>query len=244
MRNEPKAMGKITKYILVVVAWGLLLPGCKDDDEPAEPVIPNTGLYENTLTITNIHGLPKTRSVVFDRVEVEITGCDWGIIGTVGAAYADGKIVISLPTEFTSEELMKCARDDWKDYTGFWPAATDNPDARVAALGNDIVAYLGDRRVGRIYLTDWTGEGSTTGKSWVYYHYADRPFALSGNNFTNPNPDATGQYASPSFRYRASFAKGWNAYINSPQSDGGIALCTTDIPADKELFWRFEAWPD
>lgn len=127
---------------------------------------------------------------------------------------------------------MKAGRDDASDYTGFWPAVTSDPAANIAAL-KDIIAYDGDKKVGRIYLSDWSGTGSKDGKMFVYFHYADRDFGLSGYNFTlRPN----GQ---KSFRYEALFKSGWNAYAQVKESDN-MSLYTTSLAADRKLYWLFE----
>jgi len=113
---------------------------------------------------------------------------------------------------------------------GYWPATSDEPNALVATLG-DIIAYQGTDKVGRIYSSNWSGEGSTAGKAFVYYQYADRPFSLTGQNNSYYYSDCT-------------FKEGWNSYANiNPVTEGGTSgniHCTTTVPED--IFWCFESW--
>ena len=208
--------------------------GCNKDDDGPEPIIPFTG--SNQIVIHSITDIPK--DVTFNKVKLEITGDGWQVIDNIEAAYRNGKFVLKLP-ELPSDKLQKAVRDDWTDYTGFWPAATDNPAAKVAKLG-DVIAYNDDEIVGRLELTDWGGAGSTTGKSWIYYHYTDQDFTLSGYNYSNPKPDPfTGQPVPKSFKYEASFKKGWNAYANVNATGDGIVVVTAPVPAETALRWRF-----
>lgn len=204
--------------------------GCiREEGEPL-PAFPNTCLVNDEIIISDIAGIPE--GVTFDKVKAEISGVDWEIIATVEAAYDGGEFVLRLPVDFASGELCKVARDNVSDYSGFWPAKTNNPGAKVAGLG-DIFAYDNGEQVGRIYLSDWSGKGSTFEKLFIYYHYADQPFTLSGYNFTTGNNRKT-------YLYEASFRQGWNAYANISQTEGGIVLCTTSIPVRAPLVWRFQ----
>lgn len=209
----------------------------KEEDTPPVDEVPNTCLLDNDIIITNIADIPD--NITFNKVRAEVSGVDWGIIDVVESVYDDGKIVLSLPTSFAAEKLQKVVRSNRTDYTGFWFAATDNEDARVAALG-DIFVYDNDVRAGMLSLTDWAGDGSTIGKSWVYYHYTNQPFALS--KYIKKSPDDDDRH---SYTYRdASFEEGWNAYANTNQSEssaGNSMLCTTAIDKDKALVWRFKA---
>lgn len=217
--------------MLIVALWlflvGSLLSCNKDEDTPTEiePEVPHISLVENTILISDIVGLPEKD--FFDKVQVEISGSCWEMIAMVEAAYEDGKITLELPTEFSAEQLSQVVRSHSTDYCGFWPATSDDTEALVAGLG-DIIAYKGDQRVGMLSLTDWSGEGSVAGKYVVYYHYADRPFTLSGYSST--------------YTYEASFEKGWNAYANVSLTEEGTVLCTTSIPEEVSLTWYFKSW--
>lgn len=114
---------------------------------------------------------------------------------------------------------------------GYWPGKASDPDALVATLG-DIVAYRGDEKVGRVYRSDWPGEGSSATKAFVYYQYADRPFEVTGST--------TSYYYSD-----CSFVAGWNAFANiNPATEGshGNIRCTTAGLDERELTWNFESW--
>lgn len=222
---------RFARYFLMLCCVPLTY-NCIGDECPPGKKMPNTCLYQDQVIISDIVNLPD--GVTFDRVKAEIQGVEWSVIATVEATYADGKLTVMLPPSFGSEELCKGVRDAANDYDGFWPAEeTDNRNARVAKLG-DLFVYDGDKKVGRLFLTDWSREGSPTGKAFVYYHYADQPLTLGGYNLT---AKAGGQ---KSYRYVASFTEGWCAYAEIPQSDGGINLVTTDIGRKRELRWRFE----
>lgn len=220
----------LVPFILCGLMWG-----CGGDDPPAPRTPSKTlGTYfaDNDIIVSDIRGIPANAEV--DKIKVEISGIDWQVIDALEASYADGRAVLSLPVGFASEGLMKAARENASDYTGFWPAAANDPDAKVAEL-KDIFAYHNGKKVGRVFLTDWSDTGSNVGKYFVKFHYADRDYAVSGYNFTmNGNQK--------SFEYRSSFRTGWNVYASVNRSDGGIALITTSIPADRELFWRFESY--
>lgn len=217
------AQCKITLFFLVFI---VLLSACaKEEAEPIEPPAPEPTV-EPSIIIAKINNIPA--NVTFDRVEANITGECWSNIGTVKAKYENGCAIIILPTDFTAEQLQIVDRRD-NNMCGHWPATSDNPDALVATLG-DIIAYHGDDKVGRVYSTNWPGKGSSAGKAFVYYQYADRPFSLTGRNNSYYYSDCT-------------FSKGWNGYVNiNPASEetSGNIHCTTSIPND--IFWNFESW--
>lgn len=212
---------------------------CEDDEEPI--VIPpsNTCLIGNEITISNIKNIPA--NATFNKVKAEISGDSWEIIGTIEATYTNGEAILTLPTEFPTEKLAKVVRSEASDYAGFWPAVTDNTHAKVAGLG-DFIAYNNDERVGRIYLTDWPGEGPAEFKYFVYYHYTNQPFALSGYNLTIKPTDRK------SYKYEATFQKGWNVYANikakEPEANEsyGPSVCTTTIPEEIALGWYFAVY--
>lgn len=216
---------------LFMLSGLLLLSGCRKDGEPPMSMPPNTGLDDNKITISNIEGIPA--NVSFNKIAVELYGTDWEIIGGATASYHEGKAVLTLPNVFSEQSLMKAVRSNASDYTGCWPAVTDNPDARVAGL-RDIFAYNNEERVGRIYLSNWSGKGAMSSKVFIKYHYADSPYTLSGYNFTiKPSTQK-------SYKYEISFERGWNAYaeIKPPI---GVSLCTTSIPEETELKWYFQS---
>ena len=209
-----------------------LLTGCSDDEdkgkeEEIEKPAPIACLYENAITISDIDGIPD--NVTFDKIKATISGTYWEVIETVETTYKQGSAVLALPATFSSEKLQPADRTD-KDKYGYWPGVSSDPQAMVAALG-DFIAYKGDTRVGRVFLSDWSRKGSSAGKAFIYYHFADRDYDLSGSN--------------KSYYYNASFKKGWNAYANiNPTSEEtvGNILCTTSIPTETGLRWRFESW--
>lgn len=229
-----KLTGKATLQLLLLTGFLLLTYSCQDEKAPPEEeipepelpvIIPATCLMNNEIIIKEIAGIPE--HVTFNRIKAEISGNCWEVIDAVEAVYKEGKAVLSLPQTFPAGKLQTVVRVD-NDMCGHWSATSDDNNAQVAAL-KDIFAYNNDERVGRLYLTDWVGEGSNLHKSYIYYHYADRPFTLSG--------------ADKSFNYAATFSKGWNAYANLKKSESfgkGSALCTTDIAEDAPLVWRFE----
>ena len=224
----------LSAFLLITCLMGCMCACSDDEDPPAPTPIPNTGLLENSITISNITGIPE--HITIDLVKAEISGLEWKIITTVEAVYKEGKVTLPLPPEFPAEKLCKVVRNNASDYTGFWPAEeTDNAEARVAGLG-DIIAYYNNEPVGRIYLADRLNEGSTLNKSFIYYHYTNRPFSLGGYNITKPGQTRK------SYQYEASFKKGWNAYVNTKQSNEGIVLCTTSISEETPLAWYFETW--
>lgn len=205
------------------------MAGCcgKCYPEPQRSV-PKACLIENEIIISGITGIPS--GVTFDRVSANIQGANWSIIRTAEAPYEDGEAILPLLESFSPEELMRAIRTDAGDYKAFWRADSDTQGAMVAGVA-DIIAYDGDTKVGRIYLSDWEGSGSSLHKSFIYYHYADRPFTLSGT------------YGS--YTFEASFKMGWNAYVNfnrSEESGPGAVLCTTTVSETLPLEWRFESW--
>ena len=173
--------------------------------------------------------------VDFDRVQIEIQGFEWNVIATVSADYIDGTATLLLPSVIAPEQLCKVARDDPRDYTGFWPATeVSDRTARVATFG-DIVAYKGDNRVGRIYLTTWDGDPAKKGSAYyAYFCYQDRHYTLSGRSMSSS--EGTSGY----FLYRASFSEGWNRYYKHYNSF--LTDVSTYPPYDAEFVWRFEKW--
>lgn len=211
-------------FLLVWLMLPFFISGCSEDDEEGE-LEPSS---DTTITILDIQGIPE--NVSFDRAVAEITGNCWSIIGKVEGVYKEGQIILDLPTDFALEQLQNVDRRD-NNMCGYWPATSSDPEALVATLG-DIIAYQGDKKVGRIYLSNWTRKGSSAGKAFIYYQYADRAFTLTGSN--------------SSYRYsNCSFNQGWNAYanINPASEDSSEKIrCTTAIPQDMGLFWGFETW--
>lgn len=228
MRNSRlKFIFDNTQYsiILFLLIFVMILSGCSKDENTNYPPDPEP-VIEPSISITNINNLPA--NVLFDRIEANITGECWSIIGTVEAKYENGQAVIKLPTSFTNEQLQIVDRRD-NNMCGYWPAESSDPDALVATLG-DIIAYQGTNKVGRVYLSNWSGKGTTAGKVFVYFQYADRPFSLSGSNNSYYYSDCK-------------FKKGWNSYANINPIDEGTSeniRCTTTVPED--IFWCFESW--
>lgn len=212
------------KLLALLLLLSLALFGCrKEEDEPAPEVE-----KEITLTISAIKNIPA--GITFDRVTANITGACWRVIGTVEAPNVAGTVTLPLPTGFALEQLQKVDRRG-NDKCGFWPAASSNAEALVASLG-DIIAYWGETKVGRIYLSNRFSNSAPTGKAFIFYQYADRPFLLSGQY-------ATYQYANLQFK------SGWNAYakINpAANSDSSIVRCTTEFDKITDLSWCFESW--
>ncbi len=225
---------KIYRPLLAALCSLCILCGCsKDDDPPApapKPIPTSIGkcFKDGALVISNISGIPA--GVTFNKVSAEVSGDDWQIVDLVETSYDGKETVLVLPLSIPDVRLMKVVRDNASDYTGFWRADTDNANAKVAEL-QDIFAYSGGRRVGRIFLTEWLS-GSTVGKPFVKFQYANEPFEL------------TGTYGSYRF-VDASFGAGWNAYamVNiTMDAVAGAVKCTTDIPEDTQLYWRFESY--
>lgn len=204
--------------IFVLLIFSLLMAGCSDDENEEQP----PALY-NTIVVKDIQNIPA--DFTFDRVEVKVTGVDWQVIETLSFPYKDGQIVMTLPASFPSEKLQ--AVDRRNGMGGYWTGISDDADALVATLG-DFFVFNGDKRVGRIAISNWSGKESSAGKATlVSYQYADRPFTLTGSD--------------KSYYYNnCSFNKGWNIFANiNPASEGGSAkvLRTTTVP-ESTLFWR------
>ena len=170
----------------------------------------------STLVVKDIQNIPA--DFTFDRVEVKVTGVDWQVIETLSFPYENGQIVMTLPTSFPSEKLQTVDRRNGMG--GYWTGTSDDADALVATLG-DFFVFNGDKRVGRIAISNWSGKGSSAGKATlVSYQYADRSFTLTGS-------DKSYYYSN------CSFYKGWNIFANiNPASEGGTAkvLRTTTVP--------------
>ena len=201
-----------------------VLTSCSDDDNtPGEPIAdPKASLYNNEITISDIIGIPD--DITFDRVKADISGVDWSIIASVEASYKDGRAVLALPSSFPTDKLQPVDRTDKR--IGYWPGSiSNNQDALVAALG-DTFAYNGDKKVGRLRLTDWNGKDSPTGKAFIKYIYGNQPYVLNGSD--------------QNYIYNGtSFLKGWNAFANvNPTVDGfeGGVNCTTSF-SDTDLHW-------
>lgn len=211
----------LTVFLVLSLSW--FVSSCKDDDD----LSPDMDLSSHTIVINHIIGIPK--EVSFDKVAAEVTGKCWDVIGTISAPYTHGSATLALPATFPTEMLQ--AVDRTIDMCGYWDAECDNSDALVAGLG-DILAYKDGKVVGMIRLTDWSGEGSSAGKTFVHYQYADSPFTLSDKS-------ATYYYSA------ASFQKGWNAYAHiRPANEelSGGNKCTTEIPSNTPLRWHFVSW--
>lgn len=223
-------MKKQILFVYILTFSLITFSSCnRDDDEPEilEP-ISITCLNDNKIIISNISDIPD--GLVFNKIKAKISGFDWQVIDIVEATYIEGKAILSLPSTFSAKKLQKVVSINDNDYSGFWRATTDNEDARVAGL-NDIIAYNNDDAVGRIYLTDCTGQGSIIDKSFIYYHYSNQPFTL------------TGTYGS--YFYDASFIVGWNSYANisrTEETQKGAIRCTTSIAEETPLVWHFESW--
>lgn len=208
-------------FISVLFISGFLITGCHDDDDvpEQEPPIP-----DYTIIVKDIQNIPE--GFVFDRVEVKVTGVDWSVIETLTFPYENGRIIMDLPTVFSSEVLQKVDRRGG-DMSGYWTGTSNDGDALVATLG-DFFVFNGDKKVGRIAISNWTGRGSSAGKATlVSYQFADRPFSLTGSD--------------KSYNYSdCSFVRGWNMFANiNPASENGTGkvLRTTVVP-ESTLFWR------
>lgn len=208
-------------FISVLFISGFLITGCHDDDDvpEQEPPIP-----DYTIIVKDIQNIPE--GFVFDRVEVKVTGVDWSVIETLTFPYENGRIIMDLPTVFSSGVLQKVDRRGG-DMSGYWTGTSNDGDALVATLG-DFFVFNGDKKVGRIAISNWTGRGSSAGKATlVSYQFADRPFSLTGSD--------------KSYNYSdCSFVRGWNMFANiNPASENGTGkvLRTTVVP-ESTLFWR------
>ena len=208
-------------FISVLFISGFLITGCHDDDDvpEQEPPIP-----DYTIIVKDIQNIPE--GFVFDRVEVKVMGVDWSVIETLTFPYENGQIIMDLPTVFSSEVLQKVDRRGG-DMSGYWTGTSNDGDALVATLG-DFFVFNGEKKVGRIAISNWTGRGSSAGKATlVSYQFADRPFSLTGSD--------------KSYNYSdCSFVRGWNMFANiNPASENGTGkvLRTTVVP-ESTLFWR------
>lgn len=222
--NKTTTTNRISQlFLLISVLFisGFLITGCHDDDDvpEQEPPIP-----DYTIIVKDIQNIPE--DFVFDRVEVKVTGVDWSVIETLTFPYENGQIIMDLPTVFSSEVLQKVDRRGG-DMSGYWTGTSNDGDALVATLG-DFFVFNGDKKVGRIAISNWTGRGSSAGKATlVSYQFADRPFSLTGSD--------------KSYNYSdCSFVRGWNMFANiNPASENGTGkvLRTTVVP-ESTLFWR------
>lgn len=224
MYNKATVMTDLRCFLSLslLLICGLLMAGCSDDENEEQPPAPDVPDY-STIIVKDIQNIPA--DFTFDRVEVKVTGADWQVIETLEFPYKDGQIVMILPTSFPSEKLQAVDRRNGMD--GYWTGTSDDADALVATLG-DFFVFNGDKRVGRIAISNWSGKESSAGKATlVGYQYADRPFTLTGSD--------------KSYYYNnCSFNKGWNIFVNiNPTSEDGTAkvLRTTTVP-ESTLFWR------
>ena len=207
--------------IFVLLIFSLLMAGCSDDENEEQPPALDVPDY-STLVVKDIQNIPA--DFTFDRVEVKVTGVDWQVIETLSFPYENGQIVMTLPTSFPSEKLQTVDRRNGMG--GYWTGTSDDADALVATLG-DFFVFNGNKRVGRIAISNWSGKGSSAGKATlVSYQYADRPFILTGS-------DKSYYYS------ECSFNKGWNIFANINPSEGSSqkVLRTTTVP-ESTLFWR------
>ena len=208
--------------ISVLLIFSLLMTGCSDNEKEEEPPTPDIPDY-STVIVKDIQNIPA--NFTFDRVEVEVTGVDWQVIETLEFPYVNGQVVMTLPTGFSSEKLQ--AVDRRNGMGGYWTGVSDDADALVATLG-DFFVFNGEKRVGRIAISNWSGKGSSAGKATlVSYQYADRPFTLTGS-------DKSYYYSN------CSFNKGWNIFanINPASEDGSAKVLRTTVVPESTLFWR------
>lgn len=205
-------------FIFLLLIFSLLMVGCSDDENEGEPPVPNY-----TIIVKDIQNIPD--NFTFDRVEVEVTGADWQVIETLTFPNENGQIIMDLPTVFSPEVLQKVDRRGG-DMGGHWTGTSNDGDALVATLG-DFFVFKGDKRVGRIALSNWTGKESSAGKAMIGYQFADRPFSLTGSDNSYYYSDC-------------SFVRGWNMFANINPASGNSAakiLRTTVVP-ESTLFWR------
>ena len=212
-------ISRLFPFISVLLIFSFLIVGCHDDDAPEqEPPIP-----DYTIVVKDIQNLPE--GFVFDRVEVKVTGVDWSVIQTLTFPYENGQIIMDLPTVFSAEKLQKVDRRG-DDMGGYWTGNADNGDALVATLG-DFFLFNGDKRVGRIAISNWSGKGSSAEKATlVSYRFSNRPFSLTGSDKSYYYSDC-------------SFVRGWNMFANINPSEGSSqkVLRTTNV-LESTLFWR------
>ena len=224
MHNKATTSSNFLLYPVIsfLLMFGLLIAGCSDNENEEELPAPDVPDY-STIIVKDIQNMPK--NFTFDRVEVKVTGLDWQVIETLIFPYENGQIVMTLPATFPSERLQKVDRRNG-DMAGYWTGTSNDGDALVATLG-DFFVFNGDTRVGRIALSNWSGNGSSAEKATlVSYQYADRPFILTGS-------DKSYYYS------ECSFNKGWNIFANINPSEGSSqkVLRTTTVP-ESTLFWR------
>lgn len=217
--NKTTAISKCFSYpfISVLLIFSLIMAGCQDDDGPEqEPPIP-----DYTIIVKDIQNIPE--NFVFDRVEVKVTGVDWSVIETLTFPYVNGQFIMDLPTVFSSETLQKVDRREGMG--GYWTGDADNGEALVATLG-DFLVFNGDKKVGRIALSNWSGKGSSAEKAMIGYQFTDRSFSLTGG-------DNSYYYSN------CSFVRGWNIFanINPAEDSSQRVLRTTHVP-ESTLFWR------
>lgn len=204
--------------ICLLLIFSLLMAGCSDDENEGESPVPNY-----TIIVKDIQNIPD--GFTFDRVEVKVTGADWQVIETLTFPNENGQIIMDLPTVFSPEVLQKVDRRGG-DMGGHWTGTSNDGDALVATLG-DFFVFKGDKRVGRIALSNWTGKESSAGKAMIGYQFADRPFSLTGSDNSYYYSDC-------------SFVRGWNMFANINPASGNNAakiLRTTVVP-ESTLFWR------
>lgn len=213
--------------LFTIFIASFFLFSCEKDD----PALPLPFLENDEITISNVSGIPS--GITFNKIKIEIQGYDWQVIDIIEADYTDGKAVLLLPSTYPADKLMKVARDNRFDYTGFWHAHSDNPNAKVASLG-DITAYDNDKKVGTFILTDWSGSGSKERTANIYYHYTNEPYTL-----TNPQSDTNKSYS-----FQASFNAGWNAHANIQTLDSEIGKskiqCIAPVPTERKYAWYFQ----
>ncbi len=223
--------GRSRTFFAAMLVAATFAPGCtRTEIISADHVEINISLGGFSGTIA----LPPQDA--FDNIGAAVSGFDWEVIATLHARVVGGRAILNLPDELPAHRLCKVGRDGYSDFEGFWPAeSVSDRTAKVAGLG-DIIAYRGDIPIGRLVLTDWDGTSDGVRSAAILnFHYADRPFSLSGYNLTRPGKQK-------SFRYDASFLPGWNAYANVNQGSAP-ALCTTDVSEiAPRLWWMFEKW--
>jgi len=195
------------------------LSGCGKDD--VRPWV---------VEITDVQNIPS--GTTFDRITVELVGADWQTVTTVEAPWDGHRAVLRLPDMFVVEQLQRVDRGpNGRAMEGYWPSVASDPAAGVVSTRDEFTAWSADRRVGRLYLTDWSGQGTTVDKMYLGFQWADRPFTLNG---------FTGKVG---FLFNGTaFVAGWNTYAKLNTSTESISVIT-DIPEDRKAQWRFEAWP-
>jgi hypothetical protein len=164
---------------------------------------------------------------------VDVVGYDWQVIATVEALFRNDSASLKLPAGWEADRLQRVDRGAGaRRMEGYWPSTANDPTALVATLTENIIVWKGDRKIGRIFLTDWPGEGSSLRKMYLNCQYADRPFTLDGFQGRN----------SAFIFNQVAFRKGWNVYAKYNVGESQIEI-KTDISATADLNWRFEQWP-